>query len=172
MLFQTTNIQTFESNSQPTSPLSLQALRCFRLQRYKILKAIHNSISLIIIYFVLFQTTKIQTFESNSQLDGVKYHLKKSCFRLRKYKLLKAIHNCPSSAKNIQMLFQTIKIQTFESNSQRYSRIASYCRRCFRLQRYKLSQSNSQHLDDKKMNLAGCFRLQRYKFLKTIYLSL
>ena len=41
-LFQTTKIQIFESNSQPTSHLSLQALRCFRLQRYKFLRAIHN----------------------------------------------------------------------------------------------------------------------------------
>ena len=42
---------------------------------------------------MLFQTTKIQTFESNSQ-RLIRYLLKKKCcFRLQRYKLLKAIHN-------------------------------------------------------------------------------
>ena len=40
---------------------------CFRLQRYKLLKAIHNNGETITIPVELFQTTKIQTFESNSQ---------------------------------------------------------------------------------------------------------
>ena len=42
-LFQTTKIQIFESNSQPLLRLSLKFPRCFRLQRYKFLKAIHNT---------------------------------------------------------------------------------------------------------------------------------
>ena len=41
-LFQTTKIQTFESNSQPIMLACLLYLSCFRLQRYKLLKAIHN----------------------------------------------------------------------------------------------------------------------------------
>ena len=41
-LFQTTKIQTFESNSQPKRGLEAPFLCCFRLQRYKLLKAIHN----------------------------------------------------------------------------------------------------------------------------------
>ena len=41
-LFQTTKIQTFESNSQPASAFYPALLSCFRLQRYKLLKAIHN----------------------------------------------------------------------------------------------------------------------------------
>ena len=41
-LFQTTKIQTFESNSQLWHTSSTGGLRCFRLQRYKLLKAIHN----------------------------------------------------------------------------------------------------------------------------------
>ena len=42
LLFQTTKIQIFESNSQHATALLLDARRCFRLQRYKFLKAIHN----------------------------------------------------------------------------------------------------------------------------------
>ena len=46
-----------------------------------------------ITYIQLFQTTKIQIFESNSQLNGdsIKYY--EGCFRLQRYKFLKAIHN-------------------------------------------------------------------------------
>ena len=139
LLFQTTKIQTFESNSQRITTLSNVQTSCFRLQRYKLLKAIHNRLCFAI-----------------SLVDG--------CFRLQRYKLLKAIHNpadvrddgqvvvsdykdtnfwkqfttcfsfiCISSA-----LFQTTKIQTFESNSQREGRYVSLSCCCFRLQRYKL----------------------------------
>ena len=41
-LFQTTKIQIFESNSQPILINKTFILCCFRLQRYKFLKAIHN----------------------------------------------------------------------------------------------------------------------------------
>ena len=42
LLFQTTKIQTFESNSQHLQGGVLTQTGCFRLQRYKLLKAIHN----------------------------------------------------------------------------------------------------------------------------------
>ena len=41
-LFQTTKIQIFESNSQPTYTKVKGYAGCFRQQRYKFLKAIHN----------------------------------------------------------------------------------------------------------------------------------
>ena len=41
-LFQTTKIQIFESNSQRSLAWSKIFVGCFRLQRYKFLKAIHN----------------------------------------------------------------------------------------------------------------------------------
>ena len=118
-LFQTTKIQTFESNSQLScfAPALLDC--CFRLQRYKLLKAIHNlriktSMRAIVVsdyentnfwkQFTtriwtaktaqkLFQTTKIQTFESNSQPCSICRAASPCCFRLQRYKLLKAIHN-------------------------------------------------------------------------------
>ena len=169
-MFQTTKIQTFESNSQPTETEIAGVFSCFRLQRYKLLKAIHNCKHNIIygkdvvsdykdtnfwkqfttaaarfwFFGRLFQTTKIQTFESNSQ-PRLAYWMKRCrCFRLQRYKLLKAIHNkalyatennpvvsdykdtnfwkqfttgVPSRCRTWR-LFQTTKIQTFESNSQ------------------------------------------------------
>ena len=41
-LFQTTKIQIFESNSQLPYSCKTHSQRCFRQQRYKFLKAIHN----------------------------------------------------------------------------------------------------------------------------------
>ena len=46
-----------------------------------------------ITHILLFQTTKIQTFESNSQRASLFLSTICSCFRLQRYKLLKAIHN-------------------------------------------------------------------------------
>ena len=111
---------------------------CFRLQRYKLLKAIHNGVCRSRLILLLFQTTKIQTFESNSQRHSRRQISKYRCFRLQRYKLLKAIHNFVLLVGTSVWLFQTTKIQTFESNSQPYSATysATYC--CFRLQRYKL----------------------------------
>ena len=66
----------------------------------------------------LFQTTKIQIFESNSQRAVRKGFFRQCCFRLQRYKLLKAIHNTSAARATDIRLFQTTKIQTFESNSQ------------------------------------------------------
>ena len=41
----------------------------------------------------LFQTTKIQIFESNSQLYMSEVSTNLCCFRQQRYKFLKAIHN-------------------------------------------------------------------------------
>ena len=44
-------------------------------------------------YIILFQTTKIQIFESNSQREIFRYEILICCFKLQRYKFLKAIHN-------------------------------------------------------------------------------
>ena len=46
-----------------------------------------------ITYIQLFQTTKIQIFESNSQLARAGESSRGSCFRLQRYNFFKAIHN-------------------------------------------------------------------------------
>ena len=91
------------------------------------------------------------------------------CFRLQRYKLLKAIHNAKACGIKILGLFQTTKIQTFESNSQRRGRARRRDRRCFRLQRYKLLKAIHNARRQLFQELCGCFRLQRYKLLKAIH---
>jgi len=92
-LFRISKIQTFASNSQPFSISKSKALSCSEYQRYKLLRAIHNSLrwwyaSLYVVQNIkdtnfceqfttrnavvcfrewLFRISKIQTFASNSQ---------------------------------------------------------------------------------------------------------
>ena len=112
-LFQTTKIQTFESNSQPTTSLQANTLCCFRLQRYKLLKAIHNLIMPNKNLLKLFQTTKIQTFESNSQQSPTSSKSGHRCFRLQRYKLLKAIHNFCLCFQQLQIVVSDYKDTNF-----------------------------------------------------------
>ena len=138
-LFQTTKIQTFESNSQRLTDWLPLVASCFRLQRYKLLKAIHNfeyflawaltvvsdykdtnfwkqfttlkELGLVVI--MLFQTTKIQTFESNSQLCRIVQLLGYCCFRLQRYKLLKAIHNTAAGVDESHIVVSDYKDTNF-----------------------------------------------------------
>ena len=168
-LFQTTKIQTFESNSQrkmlrygvlpvvsdykdtnfwkqfTTEWLDYRrAISCFRLQRYKLLKAIHNRVCLVRCQGRVVSDYKDTNFWKQFTTGPRTQDRRSRCFRLQRYKLLKAIHNgagrggfpgpVVSDYKdtnfwkqfttdmrmwyNLDRLFQTTKIQTFESNSQ------------------------------------------------------
>ena len=194
---------------------------CFRLQRYKFLKAIHNNmfanacVLLVVSDYkdtnfwkqfttrlanvsrdlALFQTTKIQIFESNSQLQKSCGLCRRSCFRLQRYKFLKAIHNTTRlrfvemrvvsdykdtnfwkqfttgvrRSNRTDKLFQTTKIQIFESNSQQPTFVYPYLVGLFQTTKIQIFESNSQPDDPKVIASSGCFRLQRYKFLKAIH---
>ena len=140
LLFQTTKIQNFETNSQQGLNFDIYLLYCFRPQRYKILKPIHNHLLLLFRFFEtvsdhkdtkfwnqfttrrygslfspqLFQTTKIQNFETNSQLLMSNIFCKVYCFRPQRYKILKPIHNSVNIYINFNTLFQTTKIQKLQ----------------------------------------------------------
>ena len=118
-LFMTAKIQIFESNSQPVSLLLWLLLSCLWPQRYKFLKAIHNTHPTLaplfgVVYdrkdtnfwkqfttmcswccsvYRLFMTAKIQIFESNSQQIQMYEFGVDGCLWPQRYKFLKAIHN-------------------------------------------------------------------------------
>jgi len=117
-LFSMSKIQIFESNSQQGVQLADNNEGCFRCQRYKFLKAIHNANRIIVWLKLLFSMSKIQIFESNSQPLRYPSSWNVSCFRCQRYKFLKAIHNKRAHLQYICSLFSMSKIQIFESNSQ------------------------------------------------------
>ena len=137
-LFQTTKIQTFESNSQRAYKNLPELCSCFRLQRYKLLKAIHNRGDWGSWYLELFQTTKIQTFESNSQPEVIVVPPVVVVSDYKDTNFWKQFTTRGAVSIARRLLFQTTKIQTFESNSQRPAKAHQGRVRCFRLQRYKL----------------------------------
>ena len=194
-LFQTTKIQIFESNSQPGRYWLRGTVGCFRLQRYKFLKAIHNNNTVFYadppvvsdykdtnfwkqfttIYlcvckvFALFQTTKIQIFESNSQRIAVNYLRSSSCFRLQRYKFLKAIHN-------VRVQFeQSVRVVSDYKDTNFWKQFTTQMMEqplrvvLFQTTKIQIFESNSQLTDDIKESEGCCFRLQRYKFLKAIH---
>ena len=61
-LFQTTKIQIFESNSQHLESSTCVESRCFRLQRYKFLKAIHNILAFRTVKYVVVSDYKDTNF--------------------------------------------------------------------------------------------------------------
>ena len=67
------------------------------MQKYKILKAIHNITAHLGKRRMFFKHAKIQNFESDSQLDFVFYKAEDGFLSMQKYKILKAIHNCRKS---------------------------------------------------------------------------
>ena len=169
-MFDTTKLQKFESNSQHNDSIEITRLRCSTPQNYKNLKAIpnglkflqyliagvrHHKITKIWKQFptkavkflppeLVFDTTKLQKFESNSQLFWPPQSSPARCSTPQNYKNLKAIPNCACLSAmrsrgvrhhkitkiwkqfptrtwrrtSICTVFDTTKLQKFESNSQ------------------------------------------------------
>ena len=163
VLFQTTKIQIFESNSQLIITKKnrneccfrqqrykfLKAIHnlvadskkhcrsCFRQQRYKFLKAIHNRRAIIALLLYVVSDNKDTNFWKQFTTDIHLAKWRRRCFRQQRYKFLKAIHNLIMGTLYNQKLFQTTKIQIFESNSQLWNFRPEIPVRCFRQQRYK-----------------------------------
>ena len=137
-------IQTFESNSQHCLICLRLCLVAQNIKDTNFWKQFTTVQQLNVSCLLLLRISKIQTFESNSQLSGTYLYDQRSCSEYQRYKLLKAIHNVftkpitePNVAQNIKdtnfwkqfttwifksewrcVLLRISKIQTFESNSQ------------------------------------------------------
>src|SRR5690554_2599590 len=93
LLFRISKIQFFESKSQLTSGLAFSTCCCSEYQRYNFLKANHNGFLLVSVFPWLFRISKIQFFESKSQLNSSAVYLKGRCSEYQRYNFLKANHN-------------------------------------------------------------------------------
>ena len=92
-LFVRTKIQFFESKSQHTKSCACTNVCCSSEQRYNFLKANHNHSRHITSRIWLFVRTKIQFFESKSQLYVHYFYLRYRCSSEQRYNFLKANHN-------------------------------------------------------------------------------
>ena len=88
---------------------SLQTLlymisRLFQTTKIQIFsKQFTTSFQILVLFVLLFQTTKIQIFESNSQLLTFPDIVHLCCFKLQRYKFLKAIHNNVKLVRQIKI---------------------------------------------------------------------
>ena len=219
-MFAVTKIQIFESNSQLPARWYIFPAGCSPSQRYKFLKAIHN---LTIIYCPvevdvrrhkdtnfwkqfttpqsgligcgkMFAVTKIQIFESNSQLQAQILANPQGCSPSQRYKFLKAIHNRRMPLlpvrrdvrrhkdTNFWKQFTTEKLGKWLtlrcSPSQRYKFLKAIhntgtfrrtVRRMFAVTKIQIFESNSQQGGVTEVMEVWCSPSQRYKFLKAIH---
>ena len=112
-LFQTTKIQIFESNSQRNNRVCQNLCRCFRLQRYKFLKAIHNDNLLPAEQMKVVSDYKDTNFWKQFTTNGIPANARLCCFRLQRYKFLKAIHNRRCPARRWQSVVSDYKDTNF-----------------------------------------------------------
>ena len=201
LLFIKSKIQFFESKSQRCSEPIVGGLCCLSSQRYNFLKANHNKwtpwiIRLEVVYQVkdtifwkqittapngmildplLFIKSKIQFFESKSQLKTYTMKKENSCLSSQRYNFLKANHNsvvqrCKINCVVYQvkdtifwkqittgiivsnlwgLLFIKSKIQFFESKSQLCFHGLPKCVRCLSSQRYNFLKANHNDLPNR-----------------------
>ena len=88
-------------------------LCCSRHQRSKILKANHNDKLNSTKRLLLFTTSKIENFESKSQLVCCLFQCNKGCSRHQRSKILKANHNAADAAKISRIVVHDIKDRKF-----------------------------------------------------------
>ena len=140
----------------------------------------------------LFIRSKIQFFESKSQLKGHTVFISECCLSDQRYNFLKANHNDTSSvSRNFTVVYQikdTIfwkqittktmieivnrqlfirsKIQFFESKSQHLITSVMRAARLFIRSKIQFFESKSQHIRTSRYDWFSCLSDQRYNFLK------
>ena len=168
-LFRISKIQFFESNSQPDYYRSNLSLSCSEYQRYNFLKAIHNKSVCCVRIWKLFRISKIQFFESNSQLYLPSLFFFLCCSEYQRYNFLKAIHNSTCWISLYPSVVQNIKDTIFWKQF-----TTGWCRLLwhsllFRISKIQFFESNSQPVIRQHRVNPRCSEYQRYNFLKAIH---
>ena len=168
-MFAVTKIQIFESNSQQR-PLAEDVVeRCSPSQRYKFLKAIHNSPSILWLTTMMFAVTKIQIFESNSQLHNAGFKTWARCSPSQRYKFLKAIHN---KFKISLIPHEDVRRHKDTNFWKQFTTLAyngQIRHKMFAVTKIQIFESNSQLRQKDPHRDYWCSPSQRYKFLKAIH---
>jgi len=171
-LFIKSKIQFFESKSQHRSRMVINVIRCLSSQRYNFLKANHNWKHYTYHYhyvvyqvkdtifwkqittlhlmqlriYLLFIKSKIQFFESKSQLQRVLSEYDNCCLSSQRYNFLKANHNRSISMKlPINVVYQ-VKDTIFWKQITTWTLSRTFIRSCLSSQRYNFLKANHNSL--------------------------
>jgi len=179
VLFRISKIQTFASNSQHDRWWGNNYFSCSEYQRYKLLRAIHNTSykdgwTFPVVQNIkdtnfceqfttipeirvglrkLFRISKIQTFASNSQHYVYFVASYQSCSEYQRYKLLRAIHNNWRSFRLVGFVVQNIKDTNFCEQFTTFSFSISLVKSLFRISKIQTFASNSQLQKDRSISL-------------------
>ena len=188
-------IQKNESNSQRAIPTGEQFFSCVVSQRYRKMKAIHNTLQHwykpknVVLYlkdtekWKQFTTgrknkhykwrlcciSKIQKNESNSQLIIAVFKLHERCVVSQRYRKMKAIHNLHKFYRFHQSvvlyLKDTEKWKQFTTRQALHGMIHLLC--C--ISKIQKNESNSQPTQDLSIHQQRCVVSQRYRKMKAIH---
>jgi len=145
-LFIKSKIQFFESKSQPASTPGVVIRRCLSSQRYNFLKANHNSIGAVWSIVMLFIKSKIQFFESKSQLLYCLTHRSSCCLSSQRYNFLKANHNWISECSQCIRVVYQVKDTIFWKQITTLQRQDNFLNRCLSSQRYNFLKANHNRI--------------------------
>ena len=162
-------IQIFESNSQPILYGRIVVDSCFRCQRYKFLKAIHNSNKFCKTCNAAVSDVKDTNFWKQFTTQYVDSNYINSCFRCQRYKFLKAIHNKRSINWKLPLAVSDVKDTNFWKQFTTCNENELYANELFPMSKIQIFESNSQLRLSFSDSSSSCFRCQRYKFLKAIH---
>ena len=166
LLFIRSKIQFFESKSQPACSTAPPPRCCLSDQRYNFLKANHNKVRWNTTAYGLFIRSKIQFFESKSQLFTRRVPACIRCLSDQRYNFLKANHNYAlASSFNTRVVYQ-IKDTIFwkQITTYKFSFIGS--NGLFIRSKIQFFESKSQPSGSGGSVGGGCLSDQRYNFLK------
>ena len=141
-LFIKSKIQFFESKSQQVRERLFSPVRCLSSQRYNFLKANHNCKMDHQLHQKLFIKSKIQFFESKSQLDQLPALFFQVVYQVKDTIFWKQITTPFTTLLKSEPLFIKSKIQFFESKSQHYCSSFFMCCSCLSSQRYNFLKAN------------------------------
>ena len=169
MLLRISKIQTFESNSQRLRTFVLLLGVAQNIKDTNFWKQFTTYPPTKNYNSELLRISKIQTFESNSQLSERTIHFTVRCSEYQRYKLLKAIHNNFREPTARLDVAQNIKDTNFWKQFTTSNSIKFLQRKLLRISKIQTFESNSQHLLPCRLSIPCCSEYQRYKLLKAIH---
>ena len=166
MLFIKSKIQFFESKSQPSNGLKETVWVVYQVKDTIFWKQITTKSMNLSILASLFIKSKIQFFESKSQLLLINWDEPLRCLSSQRYNFLKANHNLDKIIPNLSTVVYQVKDTIFWKQITTLSPEPPTLDLLFIKSKIQFFESKSQLLVFQKIKSIGCLSSQRYNFLK------
>jgi len=167
-LFTTSKIENFESKSQPYVPFHSDLAVVHDIKDRKFWKQITTDFHPVDVVIWLFTTSKIENFESKSQLMEHDLFTSTGCSRHQRSKILKANHNAQQRLLEMFNVVHDIKDRKFWKQITTINLLEIIDNCCSRHQRSKILKANHNTSCYKAMRLHVVHDIKDRKFWKQI----